>query len=92
MNITDVKVFPRTAKQLKAFANVIIDDCFIIRNIKIIEGKNGLFIAMPSQRTKNGEYRDIAHPINTEARTHLEDLILTKYNEVLESGEEIVNE
>ena len=82
MTITDVKVFLRPADPLKAFANIVIDDAFIIKNIKIIEGKNGLFIAMPSQKNKNGEYRDIAHPLKTETRIELEKLIIDKYNEV----------
>ena len=68
MKITDVKVFIRESNQLKAFVNIVIDDAFIIRNIKVIEGENGLFVAMPSRRVSSGEYRDIAHPINTETR------------------------
>ena len=64
MNITDVKVFPRNSEQLKAFANIVIDDAFIIKNIKIINGKNGLFVAMPSQKSKTGEYKDIAHHLS----------------------------
>ncbi|HOE90796.1 MAG TPA: septation regulator SpoVG [Candidatus Cloacimonadota bacterium] len=83
MNITDVKVFTRDAEQLKAFANIVIDDAFIIKNIKVINGKEGLFVAMPSQKNKQGEYKDIAHPLNTETRTRIEQLILDKYNEVI---------
>ncbi|MBT3168696.1 MAG: septation regulator SpoVG [Candidatus Cloacimonetes bacterium] len=83
MEITDVKVFLKESNQLKAFANMVIDDAFIIRNIKIIDGENGLFVAMPSRRLNNGEYRDIAHPINTEARNMIEKIILEKYEETL---------
>ncbi|HOD53879.1 MAG TPA: septation regulator SpoVG [Candidatus Cloacimonadota bacterium] len=83
MNITDVKVFPRNSEQLKAFANIVIDDAFIIKNIKVINGKNGLFVAMPSQKSKTGEYKDIAHPLNTDTRNHIEQLILQKYNETI---------
>ncbi len=83
MEITDVKVFLKESNQLKAFANMVIDDAFIIRNIKIIDGENGLFVAMPSRRLNNGEYRDIAHPINTEARNMIEKIILEKYEEIL---------
>lgn len=86
MTITDVKVFLRESNQLKAFANIVIDNAFIIKNIKIIEGKNGLFIAMPSQKTKEGEYKDIAHPINTDTRTRIEEMILKCYNEAVEQG------
>ena len=88
MTITDVKVFLRPADPLKAFANIVIDDAFIIKNIKIIEGKNGLFIAMPSQKNKNGEYRDIAHPLNTDTRNDLEKMIIEKYHETLEQNPE----
>ena len=89
MNITDVKVFLRPADPLKAFANIVIDDAFIIKNIKVIEGKNGLFIAMPSQKNKNGEYRDIAHPLNTETRNEIEKLVIEKYNEALHEKPEM---
>jgi len=86
MNITDVKVFIRESNQLKAFVNIVIDDAFIIRNIKVIEGKSGLFVAMPSRRVGNGEYRDIAHPINTETRNMIEKIIIDKYKEVLQEA------
>jgi stage V sporulation protein G len=87
MNITDVKVFLRPADPLKAFANIVFDDAFIVKNIKIIEGKNGLFIAMPSQKGKNGEYRDIAHPLNTDTRNEIERLVLDAYKEALKNPE-----
>ncbi len=86
MNITDVKVFIRESNQLKAFVNIVIDDAFIIRNIKVIEGENGLFVAMPSRRVSTGEYRDIAHPINTETRNMIEKIIIEKYKEVLQEA------
>ncbi len=86
MNISDIKVFIRDNNQLKAFVNMVIDDAFIIRNIKVIEGQNGLFIAMPSRKTKSGEYRDIAHPINTETRNKIEEIIIAKYKETLEEA------
>ncbi len=86
MNITDVKVFLRESNQLKAFVNIVIDDAFIIRNIKVIEGENGLFVAMPSRRVSSGEYRDIAHPINTETRNMVERIIIEKYKEVLQDA------
>ena len=87
MNITDVKIFLRPSDQLKAFANIVFDDAFIIKNIKIIEGKNGLFVAMPSQKGKNGEYRDIAHPLNTDTRAEIERLVLDAYNIALSQPE-----
>jgi len=92
MNITDVKVFLRESNQLKAFVNMVIDDAFIIRNIKVIEGDNGLFVAMPSRRVSSGEYRDIAHPINTETRNQIESVIIEKYKEVLQGALSSANE
>ncbi|MCF7918925.1 MAG: septation regulator SpoVG [Candidatus Cloacimonetes bacterium] len=86
MNITDVKVFIRESNQLKAFVNIVIDDAFIIRNIKVIEGEKGLFVAMPSRRVSSGEYRDIAHPINTETRQELEERIILAYKEELQKA------
>ena len=86
MNITDVKVFLRESNQLKAFVNIVIDDAFIVRNIKVIEGDNGLFVAMPSRRVSSGEYRDIAHPINTETRNMIENIIIEKYKEILQEA------
>jgi len=86
MNITDVKVFIRESNQLKAFVNIVIDDAFIIRNIKVIEGDKGLFVAIPSRRVSSGEYRDIAHPINTETRQMLEERILLAYKEELQKA------
>ena len=61
-------------------ASITIDDCFVIHDIKIIEGKESLFIAMPSRKTKEGEYKDIAHPINSETRQMLSDAVLKAYN------------
>ena len=92
MNITDVKVFLRESNQLKAFVNIVIDDAFIVRNIKVIEGDNGLFVAMPSRRVSSGEYRDIAHPINTETRNQIESVIIEKYKEVLQDALSSANE
>ena len=90
MNITDVKVFIRESNQLKAFVNIVIDDAFIVRNIKVIEGDKGLFVAMPSRRVSSGEYRDIAHPINTETRQMLEERILLAYKEELQKALSVV--
>lgn len=83
MNITDVKIFIRDNKQLKAYANIIIDDAFIIKNIKLIEGKNGLFVAMPSRKLKSGEYQDVAHPLNSDTRVSLEKMIIDRYNQCI---------
>lgn len=80
MDITEVRVTLREEPRLKAFVNVTFDDDFVVRGMKVIEGKNGLFVAMPSRRSKDGTFRDIAHPINNEMRKRLEDIVLQEYH------------
>ncbi len=84
MNITDVRV-RKVAKEgkMKAVVSITIDDEFVVHDIKVIEGEKGLFIAMPSRKSTNGEYRDIAHPINSETREKLQMIILDSYDEAL---------
>ncbi len=80
MQITDIRVRRVTSEgKLKAYVTVTFDDCFVVHNVKVIEGKSGIFIAMPSRKTKTGEYKDVAHPINSEFRTELQDKILEAY-------------
>ncbi|MEG1009648.1 MAG: septation regulator SpoVG, partial [Clostridia bacterium] len=67
--------------RMKAIASITIDDVFVIHDIKIIESDKGLFIAMPSRKTPNGEFKDIAHPINTETREMIQEQVIKKYNE-----------
>ncbi len=87
MDITDVRVFPVDEEKLKAFVSIIIDDCFVISDIKIISGTNGLFISMPSKKRKNGTFRDIAHPLNNETRRKIEDKVLARYHELVSRGD-----
>lgn len=88
MEITEVKVFPIQEEKLKAFVSIVFDHCFMVNDIKIIQGKDGLFISMPSRKKKNGEFKDVAHPLNNETRRTIEDRILTEYDRVLqERGE-----
>ena len=84
MNITDVRV-RRVEKEgkMKAVVSITIDDEFVVHDIKVIEGEKGLFIAMPSRKATDGEYRDIAHPINSETREKIQGIILQKYEQVL---------
>ncbi len=84
MNITEVRISLRDDAKLKAFASITLGDAFVIRGLKIIEGKSGTFVAMPSRKRKDGEYQDIAHPINNETRDQMEAIILDKYREELE--------
>ena len=84
MKLTSVNVrkFEKENSRMKGIASVLIDDCFAVRDIRIIEGDNGVFIAMPSRKTATGGYRDIAHPINAETRKLFEEAILEEYNKV----------
>ena len=84
MNITDVRV-RKVAKEgkMKAVVSITIDEEFVVHDIKVIEGEKGLFIAMPSRKATDGEYRDIAHPINSGTRDKIQTLIIDKYQEML---------
>ncbi len=85
MQVTDVRV-RRIAKEgkMKAVVSITIDQVFVVHDIKVIEGEKGLFIAMPSKKSADGEYRDIAHPINTQTRSMLEHIILEEYEKSLQ--------
>ena len=83
MEITEVRVFPVDEEKLKAYASIVLDACFIVNDLKIIEGKRGLFISMPSRRRKRGGYRDVAHPLNNETRRLIEECVLAEYQRVL---------
>lgn len=90
MTITDVRVriVKKDDSKLKAVASVTFDDCFVVHDIKVIEGQDKLFIAMPSRKTPEGEFKDIAHPINTSTREALEAEILKRYEEALNEAPE----
>jgi stage V sporulation protein G len=83
MNITEIRVFPVEEEKLKAFVTITIDDCFVVRDLKVIQGEKGLFIAMPSKKGKDGTYKDTAHPLNSDTRKMLEDKILAAYEDEL---------
>ena len=89
MKITDVRV-RKVAKEgkLKAIVSITMDDEFVVHDIKVIDGEKGLFIAMPSRKASDGEYKDIAHPINSETREKIQALILEKYAETASETEE----
>jgi stage V sporulation protein G len=83
LNITDVRIKKvRNAKKLKAYASITIDNVFVVHDLKIILGVKGLFVAMPSKKVKNGEFKDIAHPIVTETRKNIQDLVIEHYNKI----------
>ncbi len=84
MNVTDVRVRKvLTEGKMKAIVSVTLDDMFVIHDVKVVEGQNGLFVAMPSRKTPGGEFRDIAHPINTFAREIIQEAVLRAYNEAI---------
>ena len=83
MNITEVRVFPVQEDKLRAFASIVIDDAFVISDIKIIQGRNGRFLSMPSTRRKNGTFRDIAHPLNSETRRMIEEMVFRRHDELM---------
>ena len=91
MQITDVRV-RKVAKEgkLKAVVSITMDEEFVVHDIKVIEGEMGLFIAMPSKKALDGEYRDIAHPINSATRERIQTMILEKYQEALETDDDEV--
>ena len=84
MNVTDVRVRKLLAEgKMKAIVSVTLDNAFVIHDVKVVDGQNGLFVAMPSRKTPNGEFRDIAHPISQEARDLIQSRVLEKYQEAL---------
>jgi stage V sporulation protein G len=85
MNITEVNINLRDEDKLKAFVNVTFDDVFVVRGLKVIAGKSGLFVCMPSRKLEDGTYKDIAHPISNEFRQKLEEQILEEYRKLVEA-------
>lgn len=93
MEITDVRVRKVTKEgKMKAVVSITIDNEFVVHDIKVIEGEKGLFIAMPSRKAGDGEYRDIAHPINSEIRNKIQTMVLEKYEEALQEEPEAPQE
>lgn len=79
MEITEIKVFPMNEEKLKAYITIVLDECFVVHDLKIISGTAGLFVAMPSKRRKDGTFKDIAHPLNQSTRESMEKKILDAY-------------
>jgi stage V sporulation protein G len=86
MEITDVKVIPVDDEKLKAFVSIVFDQCFVVTDIKIIHGPKGLFVSMPSKKRKDGTFKDIAHPLNSETRDRMEKIILAEYEREVARG------
>ena len=89
MKITDIRIhlIPNSESKLKARASITIEDCFVVHDIKILEGNQGYFICMPNRKTPEGIYKDVAHPINTATRVEINKLVLDKYEEELKAAE-----
>jgi stage V sporulation protein G len=79
MEITEVRVFPMNEDKLKAYATITFDNCFVVRDLKVISGNTGLFVAMPSKKRKDGTFKDIAHPLNNDFRAKIEKAVLEAY-------------
>jgi stage V sporulation protein G len=88
MKITEVKIYPakESGTRLKAYATIVFENAFIVRDLKVIEGEKGLFVSMPSRRRKDGSFRDIAHPLNGDMRKHIEESIINEYKSLEKSG------
>src|SRR6185295_4273980 len=86
MEITEVRVFPVSEERLKAYVTITLDACFVVRDLKVINGNTGLFVAMPAKKRKDGSYKDIAHPLNAEMRTKMERIVLAEYEKATRSG------
>jgi stage V sporulation protein G len=85
MKITEVRISLRDDDKLKAFVSITLDNCFVVRGLKIIKGNRGMFVAMPSRKRPDGTFQDLAHPINNETRSWMEEEILTAYRQEVES-------
>lgn len=82
MEITEVKVYPANEGKLKAYATMVFDGCFIVRDMKIIKSDKGLFVSMPSRRKKDGSFKDIVHPLNADTRKEIEQTVIEEYKKV----------
>jgi len=89
LKITDIRIrlITNEENKLKASASITIDDCFVVHGINVLEGREGLFVRMPRRKTPEGEYKDIAHPINTPTREEINKVVLAKYEEELKKAE-----
>ena len=85
MKITEVNVFPVNEDRLKAYVSITIDGCFVVRDLKVIRGNSGLFVAMPSKKRKDGQFKDVAHPLNQETREEIEKAVFDAYENAIKS-------
>ena len=91
MKITEVKVYlTKEDGRLKAYATIVFDNDFIVRDLKVIEGDKGLFVSMPSRRRRDGTFRDVVHPLNSDTRKKIEDAVVAEYQKARESGSDVM--
>lgn len=83
LTVTEVSIFPVNEDRLKAYVSITINDVFVVRDLKVIKGNGGLFVAMPSKKRKDGQFRDIAHPLNQETRDHIEKAVFDAYENAI---------
>jgi len=88
MKITDIAVVPVEENKLRAYVNITIDHVFMVRGLKVIQGADGLFVAFPNKKGKNGMFRDVAHPLNAETRREIEEMVLAAYDRALKDKAE----
>jgi len=79
MDVTEIRVYPVDDEKLKAFVTITLDNCFVVRDLKVIKGISGLFVSMPSRKMKDGSFKDMAHPLNNETRKMIENKVLDEY-------------
>ena len=92
MKITEVKIYPaKESGRLKAYATIVFENSFIVRDLKVIEGYKGFFVSMPSRRRKDGSFRDIVHPLNSDTRTEIELRIIEEFEKTMKHEEEVSN-
>jgi stage V sporulation protein G len=86
MEITEVRVSLRDEEKLKAYASIVFDNCFIIKDLRVIDGNDRLWVAMPNKKRRDGTRRDVCHPLNAETRSKIEEAVLSKYDELMRAG------
>ncbi len=87
MEVTEVRIFSVQEDRLKAYVTITFDHCFVVRDLKVIHGNNGLFVAMPSKKRKDGTYRDTAHPLDNQTREMIESKVLEEYKKEVQKSE-----
>ena len=90
MDVTEVRIFPVQEERLRAYVTITFDHCFVVRDLKVINGNNGLFVAMPSKKRKDGTYRDTAHPLDNKTRQMIESRVLLEYDKEIQKGKQTI--